>query len=260
MIKKLFLTLTTALILALSVLPASASVIYFNDFNSNADGWQFGGGFSWGGSYLTSTANDFSTAYYYYWGNYTDNYALFKIKFVDGWPAGYIKLYQGPNEWGISIGNFSNKVDLNFYAFKDSFDGYLGSISDNDWHLVGFRWQINNGAGYVCAKLDNNQEKCTHNNVELGVPYYFAFFKYAGGSMLIDDVALGSGGGGFPTPTPTPTPTPKRLTSDLAANVVSFPATLFKDLLPLLVVIIGLAFGFWVIEKLVKLTKSSFKK
>jgi hypothetical protein len=259
MIKKLFLILTTALILGLSVLPASASVIYSNDFNSNADGWIFSGAFSWGGSYLNSTPNAFGLAYYFIGDN--DNYALQKIKFVDGFPSAYVKFLVGPNEWSITFGAMGSKEDLYLYAFNDTgFDSYLGSINDNEWHQLGVRWQINNGVGYICAKLDNNQEKCTHNDVVLGEPNEWQFIKYAGGSMLVDDVEWGSGGGGFPTPTPTPTPTPKRLTNDLVANVVGFPATLFNDLLPLLVVIIGLAFGFWVIEKLIKLTKSSFKK
>jgi hypothetical protein len=259
MIKKLFLILTTALIFGLSFLPASASVIYFNDFNNNADGWHFSGAFSWGGSYLTSTPDGFGLAYYFIGGN--DNYAYQKIKFVDGFPSAYVKFVVGPNEWGITLAGMGNKEDFWLYALNDTgFDSYLGSINDNDWHNLGVRWQINNGVGYVCAKLDNNQEKCTHNDVALGDANEWSFVKYAGGSMLVDDVEFGEGGGAFPTPTPTPTPAPKRLTSDLVANVVSFPATLFNDLLPLLVVIIGVAFGFWVIEKLIKLTKSNFKK
>jgi len=47
-------------------------------------------------------------------------------------------------------------------------------------------------------------------------------------------------------------------TSSLVADISQFPATLFNDLLPLLVLIVGVPFGFWVIYKVVGLAKRSF--
>ncbi len=47
-------------------------------------------------------------------------------------------------------------------------------------------------------------------------------------------------------------------TSSLVADISAYPATLFNDLLPLLVLIIGLPLGFWVISKVIGLAKRSF--
>lgn len=46
--------------------------------------------------------------------------------------------------------------------------------------------------------------------------------------------------------------------SSLVADISAYPATLFNDLLPLLVLIIGIPFAFWVIYKVVGLAKRSF--
>lgn len=46
--------------------------------------------------------------------------------------------------------------------------------------------------------------------------------------------------------------------STLLADISTYPATLFNDLLPLLALIVGIPFGFWVIYKVIGLAKRSF--
>lgn len=59
-------------------------------------------------------------------------------------------------------------------------------------------------------------------------------------------------------PPPPPTPTPIVSVAGLIAPLSQAPGVLFNDLLPLLTLIIGVPFGFWIIYKLIALLRKNF--
>ena len=193
---------------------AIGSVIYYNDFNDNAYGWQLINSFSWNGSYLISSSTYWGEASYYY-DAVNDGYALFKIEFLN-LPSATLMVANGASDyaWGVSL--FSGGA---YIYTNNMFMGFLGSLNENEWHLLRLRWQLdNNRNGYICGKLDDNSEQCSPTgNYEIPDRFFvhsdFNFSNSTGCIMLIDDVELGSGGNSYPTPTPTPTPTPSATTT-----------------------------------------------
>jgi len=129
-------------------------------------------------------------------------------------------------------------------------------ITSETWVKIIYSWSydLNTRHGQQCLEVPNNPVYCS--NTDFPIPFdNVAIGNPAEEDLLIKNYAVYSNTDTIISNTDTIIPV-----AAIVAPLSQAPSVLFNDLLPLIVLIIGVPFGFWVITKVVALAKKSFSR